>query len=123
MSRVIAIHVVVAASVFVAAGTVDAEESNPGPALVESRDTRMSTGVLPTENEPLSPERDMRAAGVPLRLSCVADVEERQNCAKPCQDASGSSQGKPGKIRRWLAGAMTKMLAFLAAGLVSPSGR
>ena len=144
MSRAIAVHVV-AMSVFVAAGTASAQESDPRPAVVELKDTRTSTGGLPTKNDPLSAERDMLAPRVPPPLSHVAgikgvvgvtvpiapsihvndrngDVDRRQNGARSAQDASGSSQDKTGTGRRWLAGAMTKMLGFLVAGLASTSG-
>ena len=114
MSRGIAVHVV-AGILFVGVGTSDAQESIPRPAVVEARDPLTS-----------------------FRLDCVAGIkgdvgvtvaiapnihvddpnetfEGRQNSDRLPQDASDSPQAKAGPTRRRFAGAMRRMLEFVAA--------
>ena len=144
MSRMIAVHVV-AGILFVGVGTPDAQQSIPRPAVVEARDTLTSTGVFPTRNDSCSPKNDMPEPGV-LFVDCVAGIEGdvgvtialapsihvddpndngegRQNSARSPQDASDSTQAKAGPTRRWFAGAMVRMLEFVATGLVNTGGR
>jgi hypothetical protein len=139
MSRVTAVHVV-AGILFVGIGTSDAQESDPRPVVVEVRDTRTSTGVLPTTNDSSSPKNDMLEPRVPLPLNGVAGIEGnvgvtvaiapnthdddpndtiegRQNSARSVQDASDSPPAKAGTARRWFAGAMLRTLLFLMSGV------
>jgi hypothetical protein len=146
MSRGIAVHVV-AGILFVGVGTPDAQESVPRPAVVEARDTLTSTAVLPARNDSSSPKNDMLEPGVLFRLDYVAgiegdvgvtvaiappnihldnpndNIEGRQNSDRSPQDASDSPQAKTGLARRWFAGAMLRVLEFVALGLGSTAGR
>ena len=145
MSRLIAVHVV-AGILFVGVGTSDAQESIPRPAVVEARDTLTSTGVLPTGNDSSSLKNDMLEPAVLFRLDCVAGIEGdvgvtvaiaphvhlddtndnidgRQNADRSPRDASDSARAKAGTARRWFAGAMLRMVEFLAGGLASTGGR
>jgi hypothetical protein len=143
MSRSITVHLV-AGILFVGVGTPDAQESNPRPAVVEVRDTPTDEAVFPTKSDSSTPKNDVLEPSVAFRLTCVTgiegelgvmvaiaphnhlndpndDIEARQNAAASAQDASDSPQANAGTLRRWLTGAMTKLLELVIRGVVETS--
>ena len=145
MSRRIAAHVV-AGILFVGVGTPGAQESIPGPAVVEARDTLTRSGVLSTRNDLSSPTNDMLEPGVLFRLDCVAGIEEEvgvpvaiaangpldrandnaeapQNADRSARDASDAPKARAGTARRWFSGAALWMVEFFVGGLFHPGAR
>ena len=133
MSRGIAVHVV-AGILFVAVGTLEAQEPITRPAVVAASDTLVSTGVLPTKEDSSGAKNDMRESNVLFRLDCVdgieGDVGVTVAIAPPTHlddrndsFASDAPQAKRGTARRWFSSAMGWMFDALVGGIVHTGGR